>query len=355
MNIAFTGKSGQGKSYTLIAHVILPALKAGRCVRTNIPIDDARLRSHLGFRAKLLDIVSTEEARTMWRDKRPGLVHVYDEAAFIAGAHQLRSALTVLDDEGQPYQMPADERRAAILTLTTGQRHDIQDVYWGVQSFDALDKGIRDNCHMILECISFQMLDAIPRWPFRGLKMWWRGFRITERVIDAERDKTYKPAQFYYAFDVQIASLYRTHGAIHEDESPERLAALEEAKESGALSFQEDPSMRRAIAEWIGVRWYTWVMTAIVVAGFAAWAWWAFGGLVPDFEQDEERETNVRQVKEALETDLPRPEFLPPEPVLTRGQISILEDGTVLQPGDEIDDWRYSGIDRHGAPIWRPR
>lgn len=54
---AYVGLPGSGKSYQVVAHVILPAIKAGRAVRTNIPLQlDAIREEYPEADVEILDI-----------------------------------------------------------------------------------------------------------------------------------------------------------------------------------------------------------------------------------------------------------------------------------------------------------
>ncbi|MES9872662.1 MAG: zonular occludens toxin domain-containing protein [Candidatus Sedimenticola sp. 6PFRAG7] len=56
-NVAYTGLPGSGKSYSVVEHVIIPALEAGRIVITNIPLNEVEIFKHLhDLGVKRLDI-----------------------------------------------------------------------------------------------------------------------------------------------------------------------------------------------------------------------------------------------------------------------------------------------------------
>ena len=79
--VAYTGLPGSGKTYSVVEHQILPALKAGRVVVTNVPLRTEKL-AELGLPGEVVEFpvetVAQEPARI--RDfVRPGCVFVLDE------------------------------------------------------------------------------------------------------------------------------------------------------------------------------------------------------------------------------------------------------------------------------------
>jgi len=85
--LGFTGLPGHGKSYGVVANVILPALQKGRTVVTNIPVDRDAMRSRLhadGVRGPLkllaIDVKQfADESLTFAENIPDGAVVVIDE------------------------------------------------------------------------------------------------------------------------------------------------------------------------------------------------------------------------------------------------------------------------------------
>lgn len=80
--VAFTGLPGHGKSYGVVAHVILPALKAGRQVVTNIPLEmDEILKTFPDAKIQFIEKIDefADGTKTFERDVPPGAVVIIDE------------------------------------------------------------------------------------------------------------------------------------------------------------------------------------------------------------------------------------------------------------------------------------
>ena len=77
---AYTGLPGSGKSYSIFEHVILPALKAGREVWTNIPFDTEALSAEYDYCPVLFDIDDINNNDRWFSDVLPkGVICVIDE------------------------------------------------------------------------------------------------------------------------------------------------------------------------------------------------------------------------------------------------------------------------------------
>lgn len=88
--LAYTGLPGAGKSYAVVEHQILPALRAGRRVVTNIPmhVDTVRSKIVTGELVELPLEKITAEPETIYEYVTPGSVLVLDEVWRIFPAGQ---------------------------------------------------------------------------------------------------------------------------------------------------------------------------------------------------------------------------------------------------------------------------
>lgn len=78
---AYVGLPGSGKSYACIEHVILPALKDGRRVWTNIPCDLDAMREQFGAAPVLFDIKDVANDPAWFQTTfEPGATIILDEA-----------------------------------------------------------------------------------------------------------------------------------------------------------------------------------------------------------------------------------------------------------------------------------
>lgn len=78
---AYTGLPGSGKSYGVIEHVIVPALKKGRVVWTNIPINEAAMAAYAGCLPHVFHIDDLRNNVDWFQQVFPkGAVLVLDEA-----------------------------------------------------------------------------------------------------------------------------------------------------------------------------------------------------------------------------------------------------------------------------------
>ncbi|QIB64057.1 zonular occludens toxin domain-containing protein [Kineobactrum salinum] len=78
---AYSGLPGSGKSYSVVEHVILPALRAGNIVWTNIPMDPDLMDSEFGGLLKQFKISEIEENQNWFQETfTPGATIVIDEA-----------------------------------------------------------------------------------------------------------------------------------------------------------------------------------------------------------------------------------------------------------------------------------
>lgn len=78
---AYVGTPGSGKSYSVVAHVIIPALNAGRIVVTNIPLNLHEFPDHQRSLIRSFDLVRFSSDEEYFKDVvTPGAVHVIDEA-----------------------------------------------------------------------------------------------------------------------------------------------------------------------------------------------------------------------------------------------------------------------------------
>ncbi len=76
---AYTGLPGSGKSYNVVENVIIPALKQGREVHTNIPVFNDKLEKDFGGSVQQFDINDILD-NPSWFDELPnGIVLVIDE------------------------------------------------------------------------------------------------------------------------------------------------------------------------------------------------------------------------------------------------------------------------------------
>lgn len=76
---AYTGLPGSGKSYNVVENVIIPSLKQGRRVYTNIPLFNDKLQKDFGGTVHLFDIEDVQ-ANPNWFDELPnGIVLIIDE------------------------------------------------------------------------------------------------------------------------------------------------------------------------------------------------------------------------------------------------------------------------------------
>ncbi len=78
---AYVGSPGSGKSYSVVAYVILPALAQGRIVITNIPINITELEESKRLLVKPLDILQFSGNQDYFQSMIiAGAVFVIDEA-----------------------------------------------------------------------------------------------------------------------------------------------------------------------------------------------------------------------------------------------------------------------------------
>lgn len=81
--IAYTGLPGSGKSYDVVANQVLPALKAGRRVCTNIPLNVEDISKVVPYAAELLSEFPTERVQAspelIDEYAKPGVVLILDE------------------------------------------------------------------------------------------------------------------------------------------------------------------------------------------------------------------------------------------------------------------------------------
>jgi zona occludens toxin len=77
---AFTGLPGSGKSYGVVEHVIVPALKRGRMVWTNIPFNAAAMSAYAGSLPQAFHVDDIRNNPRWFQDVLPaGVVLVLDE------------------------------------------------------------------------------------------------------------------------------------------------------------------------------------------------------------------------------------------------------------------------------------
>lgn len=77
---AYVGLPGSGKSYGVVENVILPAIKAGRRVLTNIPMHDNQWLSEFGACPEQFDIAEISKTPDWWKiNNVAGAVVVLDE------------------------------------------------------------------------------------------------------------------------------------------------------------------------------------------------------------------------------------------------------------------------------------
>jgi zona occludens toxin len=76
---AYTGLPGSGKSYNVVANVIIPAIKQNREVWTNIPVFNDKLQADFGGTVTFFDLDDVQ-ANLNWFDELPnGIVLIIDE------------------------------------------------------------------------------------------------------------------------------------------------------------------------------------------------------------------------------------------------------------------------------------
>ncbi|NKF24812.1 zonular occludens toxin domain-containing protein, partial [Solimonas marina] len=97
--VAYTGLPGHGKSYGVVEHVVIPALKAGRVVVTNMPLEREALLKWYGA-GDIVFIPRDADVRTIVQlgIERPGVVFAIDECWRYWPAGKL------------PNQIPEDEK-----------------------------------------------------------------------------------------------------------------------------------------------------------------------------------------------------------------------------------------------------
>src|SRR5690554_5878735 len=84
--VAYTGLPGSGKSYGVVENVVLPCLKDGRPIVTNLPLRLGELQKWCtknGAPQPRIDIIDLETVAQSHDDgflsMRYGAVHIYDE------------------------------------------------------------------------------------------------------------------------------------------------------------------------------------------------------------------------------------------------------------------------------------
>lgn len=78
--VAYTGLPGAGKSYGVVENVILPSLRKGRTVYTNIPMNYDELQKDKTIKGNLVTF-RNEDVTETWLDELPaGIIFVLDEA-----------------------------------------------------------------------------------------------------------------------------------------------------------------------------------------------------------------------------------------------------------------------------------
>lgn len=77
---AYTGLPGAGKSYSVVKHVIVPALEKGIKVYTNIPVNDTALIEQYGMSVEAIDLEEIKTTDNWYHDVfESGSVFVMDE------------------------------------------------------------------------------------------------------------------------------------------------------------------------------------------------------------------------------------------------------------------------------------
>lgn len=82
----YSGKPGAGKSYSVVADVIIPALKAGRTIYHNMILHEAPLRALAGHGGKLFPFSPEATPDELVRDAPLGALVIIDESARYWGA-----------------------------------------------------------------------------------------------------------------------------------------------------------------------------------------------------------------------------------------------------------------------------
>lgn len=82
----YSGKPGAGKSYSVVAHAIIPALKAGRTVYHNMVLNEGPLRALAGMGGKLVPFDPECSAAELVANAPHGALVVIDESARYWGA-----------------------------------------------------------------------------------------------------------------------------------------------------------------------------------------------------------------------------------------------------------------------------
>ena len=79
---AYTGLPGSGKSYTVVKNVILPALKSGRVIYTNIPLDETLILEKFGYTPIQITVDQIIADENFWVNSiEGGSLVVIDEVA----------------------------------------------------------------------------------------------------------------------------------------------------------------------------------------------------------------------------------------------------------------------------------
>ena len=74
---AYVGMPGHGKSYGVVKHVIIPALKKARKVYTNIPMNEAECKRQFSISPVCFDIEDIKQNINWWAEVfEPGSIIV---------------------------------------------------------------------------------------------------------------------------------------------------------------------------------------------------------------------------------------------------------------------------------------
>jgi len=213
MIFGISGRPGGGKSYEAVKNHILPILKEGRKVITNLPLNVEHIKHTLGHQAVELVTVVDGKFHNFGDTDRP----------FSKAAHFLQYE-GWQNDKGQGpaffidechLPMPAGSTQKELLELLSMHRHYVFDIYLISQDFRKIHRDILAMIEINYRCIK---KTALGRTDAYIMKVCQGGYSNSEVVNTYERE--YEPWVFEYYKSHTKTNAAKVEEALTQDIKP---------------------------------------------------------------------------------------------------------------------------------------
>jgi len=197
---ARTGLDGSGKSYSAVSEDIIPALKKGRRVYTNLPLKVDMLNAIHGVDPDLVTILDDQGLVQLYVDR-------YKEGN--TDTPKILNSLIVHDELQKVFpsgEWDKSESRLAFRTFLAWQRHDGCDFIWLSQNHSSVDAECRKRTAVYMHYLDFSRF-GVPR------------FRVRTWVPDLMGEPTEPVGDKYFTLDKRVYLCYQsfsgTQGGTH--------------------------------------------------------------------------------------------------------------------------------------------